>query len=450
MSNRAFTIIELLTVTAIIVLLTGLLLPNWKAGQSQFALQRASHKLAQDIRRAQEMALAAQEFKGKVPYAYGIYFRKSEPNHYIIFADRDNDNKYTTGTDDIVEDIPIERGVVIDVLSADPLSIAFSPPRPTVAILPASPGFVRLKTGGTAVAVTRVKSVCVNKSGLITITDSCVANNPPVVTSCDVYCVAGSGSGQCISYTGGPAGEIKVEYNKQVDFTLSGVASDPDDPLASLTYHWQWGDGAEDVCGTSSCNLSHKYTTDSTIKLYVTDLIGAASGAVVCNPPSIKVVSAAAGNIQGYAWSENVGWIDFCPTTQSAPGVSAPVGTHSACSELVGSELRGWARLVSTGGWISLNCADDPGCTSGHKVSYNSSTHKFSGWAWSEDFGWISFNCLDTGVCGTSNYKVTLNTTTKKFEGYAWSENIGWIKFNSSTAPSESINYCVGQTGSGC
>jgi hypothetical protein len=61
-----------------------------------------------------------------------------------------------------------------------------------------------------------------------------------------------------------------------------------------------------------------------------------------------------------------------------------------------------------------------------------------SGWAWSENIGWISFNCYNDyngdGVledhCSSSNYGVRVHPQTKVFSGYAWSENVGWITFN--------------------
>jgi len=46
-----------------------------------------------------------------------------------------------------------------------------------------------------------------------------------------------------------------------------------------------------------------------------------------------------------------------------------------------------------------------------------------SGYAWSENIGWISFN--------GPNYSVKVNDD-KTLSGYAWSENIGWISFNAS------------------
>ena len=54
-------------------------------------------------------------------------------------------------------------------------------------------------------------------------------------------------------------------------------------------------------------------------------------------------------------------------------------------------------------------------------------TDNISGWAWSENIGWISFNNTSGG--GSTNYGVNVDTSTGAFSGYAWSENIGWIKF---------------------
>ncbi len=57
--------------------------------------------------------------------------------------------------------------------------------------------------------------------------------------------------------------------------------------------------------------------------------------------------------------------------------------------------------------------------------------HNLSGYAWSENIGWISFNCLDEDTCGIVNYGVSLESDND-LSGYAWSENIGWISFNES------------------
>ncbi len=61
-----------------------------------------------------------------------------------------------------------------------------------------------------------------------------------------------------------------------------------------------------------------------------------------------------------------------------------------------------------------------------------------TGYAWSSNIGWISFNCQTGGnsggnICATSNYKVEIKTDGT-LSGYAWSSNIGWIKFGGLSA----------------
>jgi len=53
-----------------------------------------------------------------------------------------------------------------------------------------------------------------------------------------------------------------------------------------------------------------------------------------------------------------------------------------------------------------------------------------SGYAWSENIGWISFNCDSQYTCETSEYGVNVDLDNGKLSGNAWSENIGWISFN--------------------
>jgi len=73
--------------------------------------------------------------------------------------------------------------------------------------------------------------------------------------------------------------------------------------------------------------------------------------------------------------------------------------------------------------------------------------HNVYGWAWSSNIGWISFNsinCDSNGngqsdgspvgcpVAGTpmANYGVDMNYSTGILSGYAWSSNVGWLTFN--------------------
>jgi hypothetical protein len=56
------------------------------------------------------------------------------------------------------------------------------------------------------------------------------------------------------------------------------------------------------------------------------------------------------------------------------------------------------------------------------------------GWMWSDNVGWISFNCFDVhgagcGSPGKVNYSVQKDAANN-LSGYAWSDNVGWISFN--------------------
>ena len=69
--------------------------------------------------------------------------------------------------------------------------------------------------------------------------------------------------------------------------------------------------------------------------------------------------------------------------------------------------------------------------TDGIKQAKAGVSQNISGWAWGDNFGWISFNCTDTDTCGSVNYGV--NTAINgDMSGYAWSDNVGWMTFNES------------------
>ena len=122
--NKGFTLIEILVVLSIISLLTILTFTQYRTGQKSFALQRAAHQMAQDIRRAQEMAMSAKEcfpeicgeIESIIPDGYGVYFETGLTN-YDLYADRNSNERYD-GSDSIVEeDIELEKGIYIEDVS---------------------------------------------------------------------------------------------------------------------------------------------------------------------------------------------------------------------------------------------------------------------------------------------------------------------------------------------
>lgn len=179
MKPNSFTIIELLVVIAIIAIIAVIVFPNYKSGQREFALERAAHKLVQDIRRVQQMAMSAVECEkctgddeGKVPAGYGIVLKKQEAENrfYVLYAD-DGNQVYDPGTDQTIETIYFEEGVEIKNVNPADLSINFKPPDPEVTIKGLGTG-----QNYTSIIVTlsdepKTKTITVNEAGLITVSD---------------------------------------------------------------------------------------------------------------------------------------------------------------------------------------------------------------------------------------------------------------------------------------
>ncbi|XOB41131.1 MAG: PKD domain-containing protein [Candidatus Nealsonbacteria bacterium] len=119
-------------------------------------------------------------------------------------------------------------------------------------------------------------------------------------------------------------------------------------------------------------------------------------------------IDSSTGVFSGYAWSENIGWISFERSDTGAPPAPPYDGSEDfiAKLDLQSNEASGWAKALDADAWIKLR-----------DTSYGvfrdtsiSPTNEFKDWAWSDTvIGWISFNCIDRGVCGTSDYKVVID-----------------------------------------
>ncbi len=188
-SVRGFTLLEITVVISIMILLGTIFIANYRGGEKQFALKRSTNKLAQDLRRVEEMAMSSQRTPdsfepGAFPKGgYGIYFQKNS-NSYILFADCDGNGVYSgAGTSptcasstasfsfwkgEKLEEITLEQGIYIKDLvpsSLNYLSITFFPPDPTITINPqASSATIYLTFGGVS-----QKTITINKVGLIEI-----------------------------------------------------------------------------------------------------------------------------------------------------------------------------------------------------------------------------------------------------------------------------------------
>lgn len=182
--KNGFTLVEFLTVIAIIGILTAITIPNYQSAKKKLALQRSAYKLAQDIRRAQEMAMSARKLPGGVPKGgYGIYFElgSGAPNYDYtakIYADTSSPNeRRNPGGGEDIENISLENEVYIYVFSEsfNKVSINFKPPDPIIKIkyqldgneLEMSEVSITLCIKGTVCSGQNIKKIKVNKVGLI-------------------------------------------------------------------------------------------------------------------------------------------------------------------------------------------------------------------------------------------------------------------------------------------
>lgn len=128
-NGKGFSIVEFLVVIFIIALLTTLVLVNYRQGQQKNVLNSATQRLAADLRRAQNSALAVKTESAGIPYGYGIYVDNSG-NQYRYFYNTGSPPKYTGSSNDL-EIITLPAGVTISPTQKD---IFFIPPDPTTII----------------------------------------------------------------------------------------------------------------------------------------------------------------------------------------------------------------------------------------------------------------------------------------------------------------------------
>src|SRR3989344_808570 len=182
MKKRGFTIIELMIVISIVGALLGIVISNLPQVKLQFALSRVTYTFAQNVRRAQDLALSSVPYKDssgqeQAVSGYGVFVDLKDDKKYLMYADKQPGNQKYGGSDYIVETIDFssdEPGVIIKELrkvnSQNKASINFNPPNPDTAIENLNLGENAIEVVfalASDLAITR--TVSVSTSGLIEI-----------------------------------------------------------------------------------------------------------------------------------------------------------------------------------------------------------------------------------------------------------------------------------------
>jgi|WetSurMetagenome_2_1015567.scaffolds.fasta_scaffold188251_1 prepilin-type N-terminal cleavage/methylation domain-containing protein len=192
-----FSLVELLVVISIITVLSIIILPNFRQGESQMRLQRSANKLYQDFRRVQEMAISSRVCvecpanPNDAPLnGYGLavaardFTSYLDNKKYIIYAHNDTENDsffYNPSSaipDVIIETVYLEKGVyvkdIIDMENGAPydhFGVNFRPPEPYAGMQCDVCGHVIPRMAKIVLALesypSKTKTIYVNIAGLI-------------------------------------------------------------------------------------------------------------------------------------------------------------------------------------------------------------------------------------------------------------------------------------------
>ncbi len=120
MNSRAFTLIELVVSIAIFALMTALVVVKYGNFNQSVLLTNLAYDVALTVRTAQTYGLSVKSTSGDDPfkYGYGVHFSTDAGSdaEMILYADFDENNRFTENTNEEVNIYTIKRGAVISDL----------------------------------------------------------------------------------------------------------------------------------------------------------------------------------------------------------------------------------------------------------------------------------------------------------------------------------------------
>jgi len=169
-SGAGFTLIEILVVSAIIVVLSGIVMVGARSSEKSLLLERAAHQVANDIRLVLERTLqAVPNTSCTVPIFLGYGVHSEAGDSYIFFADCNGNRLYQNPPDKIEDTFQLPAGVRIKEVDPSPsFDLTFVPPEPGIFIRPG------ILTEGKIVLelisdTTKTKTITINERGAISI-----------------------------------------------------------------------------------------------------------------------------------------------------------------------------------------------------------------------------------------------------------------------------------------
>ena len=113
--ERGFTLAELIVVTGILVLITGVMLANNARFGGAILLENLAYDVALSVRKAQVYGIAVRRFgESEFSAGYGVHFSINSPTVYVLFADTfpsaTGDGIYQSNQNELVESVTMQRG----------------------------------------------------------------------------------------------------------------------------------------------------------------------------------------------------------------------------------------------------------------------------------------------------------------------------------------------------
>ena len=164
--EKGLTLVESITVLAIILIFMIVVTLNYRGAGLSFALLNNAHILVQNLRVMEEKATSAQDASGTTG-SYGIYIASINSVSYILFDDKNGNMGYDAAGGEKIEEVNFSKRISLkSVTPALPLVIIFSPPDPSVYITGSADETTIVLQ---AQEIAAVKTIKVNKSGLVSI-----------------------------------------------------------------------------------------------------------------------------------------------------------------------------------------------------------------------------------------------------------------------------------------
>lgn len=118
-TTKGFTLIELVVVTGILTLITGLVLTNNNKFGGAILLENLAYDIALSVREAQVYGISVRQFgPGNFEVGYGVHFDIASPKTYSLFGDIDVSGLWDSGEEVSPSPYAIERGYFISKLCA--------------------------------------------------------------------------------------------------------------------------------------------------------------------------------------------------------------------------------------------------------------------------------------------------------------------------------------------